>query len=449
MPGLSETLRRKYVSVGIFGIGKSNLSVIEYLKKFNPSARFTLRSDTAIEQDVDFSPERILSGEDALVNISEDILFLSPSVNRLRSEIVKAKKRGVIISSDAELFFETVDVAPICITGSDGKSTTTHLIAKALTLSGVPSVPCGNYGRGLCSLIDESTFPVIELSSFQLNYMKPRSSYALITNITPNHLNWHSSLEEYVEAKVNITCNTQKLIFDTDGDIVSSRLKDICAFSKTSLTKSYEALKAIGGAENYVTYNDGIIYVNGSAFIDVATARRKEDYNLRNFLLTASACMERCDEKSISEAIITFGGLNHRAEEFFEHDGIKFVDSSIDSSPERTLKTLTALNERPVVIIGGMGKGLSLVTLAEQLPRLTRGAVLLGEVGNELAKMLSQKSYTFAIASSMSEAVGLAYNFAKPMGTVILSPAATSYDSYKNFSQRGKDFKKCVLSLFE
>lgn len=450
MSVVSEILKKKQLSIGIFGIGKSNVCVIEYLRKLNPSAKFTLRSDNAFEDGISFSAERFFCGKNAFDDIDENILFLSPSVNRSRREIVEAQKQGVIIFSDAELFFEKTNVLPICVTGSDGKSTTTHLIAEAISNEGIPSIPCGNYGRGLCSVIDEPLFPVIELSSFQLNYMKPRSQAAIITNITPNHLNWHSSFDEYIEAKINITYNSDKVIFDSDSDILTDRFKKSNVYAKTSLTKSYEILKAIGGAENYVTYKNETIYINEFPFINISKAKRKESYNIRNFLLTVSASMNQCSESAISDSINSFFGLPHRAEKIFEHNGIKYLDSSIDSSPERTIKTLSALSEKPVVIIGGLGKHLPLNDLAYALPKLTRGAVLLGEVGFELEKLLSEskKLYPFYISSTMLNAVSIATELARPIGTVILSPAATSFDNYKNFSERGNDFKQCVLSLF-
>ena len=448
--GIREVLSKENASVGIFGLGRSNDGVIEYLRKLNPRIRLTLRSDCIIDEKYKTIAKRVLCESDALSDIDEDVLFLSPSVRRDRQEIAEAKNRGMLISSDAELFFELTDKLPIAVTGSDGKSTTTHLIAKAHTLSGRIAEPCGNYGRALTTLLDTDIFPVAELSSFQLSYFTPSTSYAVITNITPNHLNWHRSLHEYISAKMNVTKNAEKIIFDADGEIVCKSLAGREVFAKTSLEKDHAALKKIGGASIFVTHKNGIIYVNGSPYIDTTSAKRREVYNLRNYMLTVASCLESCDSNAIQKAITSFEGLSHRAEEFFTANSVRFIDSSIDSSPERTLKTLSALKEKPIVIIGGLGKGLSLEQLAKELPHLTRGAVLMSSVGRELFEILSneQKGYRFTYTENLTEATRLAYDMANGRGTVILSPAATSFDFYKNFSERGNAFKNAVYSLF-
>lgn len=451
MACVSELLKKKNLSVGIFGVGESNAGVEAYLKSKNPSFRLTVRSDKKIDASAFKDAERFFTGEDALNDIDEDVLFLSPSVRRERKEILKAQERGVLISSDADFFFELTDKAPVSVTGSDGKSTTTHLIAKAYSLSGYPAIPCGNYGISLCSVLDKNAFAVSELSSFQLNYAKPRSSYAVITNITPNHLNWHTSLEEYIQAKMNVTENAEKIIFDADSPILAKALANREVFCKSSLLFDYSRLKATGGSENYVTFKNDIIYINESAFCDISNAKRKEPYNIRNFMITVAACIDKCHEKAITDAIVNFSGLRHRAELFFEHDGIKYIDSSIDSSPERTIKTLSALSDKAIVIIGGMGKGLSLDELARSLPILTEGAILLGDVGNNLAEILSAQytSYAFSKANDLTDAITKAKELLNGCGTIILSPAATSFDRYKNFVERGNDFKTVVLKSSE
>ena len=307
--GIREAITKKNASIGFFGLGGSNAGVIEYLRKLNPSIRTTLRSDAPIDEVFKGTAFRVLEAGDALRDIDEDVLFLSPSVRRDRKELAEAQKRGVLLSSDAELFFESTKTLPIVVTGSDGKSTTTHLIARAHTLSGRISVPCGNYGRALTSLLDTDVFPVAELSSFQLSYFKPRSSYAVITNVTPNHLNWHTSFEEYRWAKMNAVVNAERTVFDADCEAVSSALAKREVYAKVSLTMDHASLRATGGAKNFVTFKNGIIYVNGTPYLDASGARRHEGYNVRNFMLTVAVCMEECNTDAITEAIISFPGL--------------------------------------------------------------------------------------------------------------------------------------------
>lgn len=443
-----DILKKENSSIGVFGLGKSNLGILDYLKRKNFNFKLTVRSDKPIDT-IPTEAARVLAGNNALLDINEDVLFLSPSVRRDREEITKAIKRGTVISSDAELFFESTETEHICITGSDGKSTTTRLISDVLSASGISAVPAGNYGQSLCSLIDTKNVPVVELSSFQLNYFTPSVFRAVITNITPNHLNWHLSLEEYVKAKMNVTKKAKAIIYDSDCDLIDNELKETYAFSKTSLSESYESLKAQGGAENYVTFKNGIIYANGSPFIDITNAKKKEPYTVRNFLLATAATLDICKADRIEKALLSFSGLPHRAELVLSSGGVEYINSSIDSSPERTLKTLSAISGSIIVIIGGMGKGLSLDGLADALPYLTRGAVLLGEVGDALANILSSKSkgYNFLVATDMRDAVIKAREMVEEPSSVVLSPAATSFDRYKNFEERGNDFKRIVLSL--
>lgn len=450
MNNISRLLEKRDLSVGVLGLGKSNEGVIRYIRTKNPNLRLTVRSDNYIDTS-HLNPDAVFSGEDAYKYITEDALFLSPSAKRNRHELLAAEKNGVIISSDAEMFFELSDTLPICVTGSDGKSTTVKLISDVLNASEIKSTPCGNFGKSLSSLLDTDVFPVAELSSFQLSSLSPRSSRAVITNITPNHLDWHTTFEDYVSAKMNILENAEKIIFDADCETVRKRLKNKNVFAKTSLTDSYKNLKAIGGAENYVTYKNGIIYINGSTFVDVTNAKKREPYTIRNFLLTVATTFDISTRETIEKALLEFSGLPHRAELFFDYGGIKFLDSSIDSSPERTIKTLSALKGSVIAIIGGKGKNLPLNALADMLPVLTDGAVLLGEVGEKLSKLLESKSpnFKFDTAMGMRDAVLKAIKHATSPSIVVLSPAATSFDLYKNFEERGNDFKNIISSLYD
>ena len=249
---------------------------------------------------------------------------------------------------------------------------------------------------------------------------------------------------------MNAVKNADKVIFDADCRLLDDRFKTTEVFAKTSLDSSYESLKSKGGARNYVTLVNSTVYINGSPTLSLAKAKKKESYTLRNFLLATATCFDICSSNEIESALTSFTGLPHRAETFFEKDGIRYVDSSIDSSPERTLKTLSAISGDVVAIIGGLGKGLPTDNLVRALPTLTKGAVLLGEVGGSLYEALRKdaEDYRCLMAADMHDAVMKAHSLTSPSSTVILSPAATSFDRYKNFEERGNDFKSIVLSLF-
>ena len=448
MPNLTdELILKKNLKIGLFGLGKSNLGVLDYIKKRNSDFTLTVRSDKKIEPPSYINAEKIMTGAGALAKIDEDILFLSPSVRRERAELSEAKKRGVIISSDAELFFERNEKEVIAVTGADGKSTTTYLISRILSCGGIPSAPAGNFGVSLTSFIGSGITAVAELSSFQLTYMKPRTKRAVITNITPNHLNWHASVEEYISAKLNVTDFTDSLIIDYDSKILNSAVGGKPLFSAVSSKYSYSELSQKVAAENYMTLDGNTVRLNGKPYFDLSGALRRENYNVKNYMLALSATLGYTNVSAAYTAINSFKGLPHRAETVTERDGIKYINSSIDSSPERTLKTLGSLDGDTAVIIGGLGKGLSLEALAKALPRLTKGAALMGEVGEELSKILKVISprYRYKLARDMKDAINVARDFLSGCGTVLLSPAATSFDLYRNFEERGNHFKKIVL----
>ena len=434
------------IKVGLYGLGKSNLGVLELLRSRASAFELTLRSDDPISADV--GADRCFFGRSAMDFIDEDIIFLSPSVRRDCPQLIRARDRGTVISSDTELFLSQFHGPLYAVTGSDGKSTTTYLISQMLTLSGVPATAAGNYGRSLAALIDTDAAVVAELSSFQLQYTEPASHSAVITNITPNHLNWHTSLDEYVGAKMNIKKHADRLTADLDGELLRTALQSDRLFAAVSTKLSYPEISAACDAENYLTYKGGTVYLNGSPYFSAADAKRREEYNVKNYMRAAAATLGEAHPSAITEVINGFGGLPHRAERIASDGGITYINSSIDSTPERTLKTLGALNGRIAVIICGEGKGLPLDTLAHKLPSLTVGAALMGPIGRELYGLLARDEggYRFAYADGMAEAITLCESYLNGAGTVVLSPAATSFDRYKNFEHRGTDFKGAVAA---
>ncbi len=432
----------KGLKVGIFGLGKSNLAVLDYLKSCGISFSLTLRSNKTLSNFSEISAEHIYWGENAYKSICEDILFLSPSVRRDKEELAEASEKGVILSSDAELFFKKNNFPVYAVTGSDGKSTTSYLISSMLTASGKKSIPAGNFGLPLCKALSEGCITVAELSSFQLMDILPKSRRAVITNITPNHLDWHKDFEEYISAKLNIARNSDGLIIDYDSKILRKAVSEYKLFAAVSQKYRFHELKNLIHAENYITADNEAVYMNGIKYFSLKNVIRNESYNIKNFMLSSAAVIGEARPSAIEEAIRAFGGLPHRKETVCVRDGITYINSSIDSTPERTLNTLRCLSGRVSVIIGGRGKGLSLKRLAEELPHLTVGACLMGEVGQELSFMLKDNtSYKTLTANNMKDAVKASASFLHGSGTVILSPAATSFDKYENFEKRGEDFK--------
>ena len=444
---LSGKIRGRKLKIGILGLGKSNLGILGYLNARGIDYDLTIRSDAIPNEMIPAS--RVFAGRDALCDIDEDILFLSPSVRRDRAELAAAARRGTLLSSDAELFFASTGTKVFAVTGSDGKSTTTYLISEFLNRARVAAAPAGNFGVSLCSLGDSVEAVACELSSFQLMYLSPTSLRAVVTNLTPNHLNWHKDFDEYSAAKANILKNARDIIIDYDSEMLLPLVGNYKLFAVTSSNLCYSELKQKIYSENYLTLENNAVFLNGAPYFSLDNAKRRESYNLRNYMLAAATTLGIAHKSDIENTLETFGGLPHRAELIANRGGISYINSSIDSSPERTLKTLRALSGHVSVIIGGAGKGLALNALAEELPKLTAGAVLMGAVGRELAEIFGTNgtSYKFTFAEEMMGAVKAAANLLDAGGTVILSPAATSFDRYRNFEERGLDFKNAVLAL--
>ena len=432
--------------IGLFGLGKSNLGVLELLRSSIPCFELTLRSDKPITSDI--NADRIYTGKSAYAEINEDVLFLSPSVRRDRHELTAAQKRGTVLASDAELFFSLFGGRVYAVTGSDGKSTTTYLISELLKASGISAVPAGNFGRSLSSLVKSDATVVAELSSFQLQYLTPRSHSAVITNVTPNHLNWHTSITEYTNAKLNILKNAKRVTVDYDSELLREALPKERLFAAVSSERDYGELKKAVDAENYLTVRESTVYLNGSPYFSTRDAIRRESYNVKNYMLAAAATLGAVAPQAVTAILRDFRGLAHRAEQVASSQGFTYINSSIDSTPERTLKTLRALSGKTAVIICGMSKGLALDGLANELPSLTSGAVLMGDIGRGLYAILTDKArdYSFGYAENMRDAIALAESYLPSGGNVVLSPAGTSFDKYENFEMRGEDFRRSVLS---
>lgn len=432
--------------IGLFGLGKSNLGVLELLRSSIPCFELTLRSDKPITSDI--NADRIYTGKSAYAEINEDVLFLSPSVRRDRPELTAAQKRGTVLTSDAELFFSLFGGRVYAVTGSDGKSTTTYLISELLKASGISAVPAGNFGRSLSSLVKSDATVVAELSSFQLQYLTPRSHSAVITNVTPNHLNWHTSIAEYTNAKLNILKNAERVTVDYDSELLREALPKERLFAAVSSERDYGELKKAVNAENYLTVRESTVYLNGSPYFSTRDAIRRESYNVKNYMLAAAATLGAVAPQAVTAILRDFRGLAHRAEQVASSQGFTYINSSIDSTPERTLKTLRALSGKTAVIICGMSKGLALDRLANELPSLTSGAVLMGDIGRGLYAILTDKAgdYSFGYAENMRDAIALAESYLPSGGNVVLSPAGTSFDKYENFEMRGEDFRRSVLS---
>ncbi len=426
--------------VGFFGLGSSNAALLRCLPL--DKCELTLRSDTMIDRGSipnNIKVKRILEGKSACQHINEDIIFFSPSVRRDRPELKEAKARGVFFSSDAELFFENNNTQVFAVTGSDGKSTTATLTHLLLSAGGYTAPLIGNIGEPFVKNLERNTdFFVCELSSFMLTYFTPGTRAACITNITPNHLDWHSDFEEYRQTKLSVARKTDRLIISDDCLDVSG------AYGIISGERSYYELRKLYNAEIYMTVEVGKIRKNGIPIIDISRVFRKEKHNLNNLMMAIGMTDGMVGNDEINAVAKDFQGLGHRCECFLNKNGVDYIDSSIDSSPARTTQTLRSLGRPVVIILGGRGKGLDYGELLPEVKKYVKKAIITGENAEEIFKAIGEAVNT-EIIEDFEEAVLRGKKCAAEVGTLLLSPASTSYDRFKNYAERGDKFKQILL----
>ena len=432
--------------IGFLGYGISNRGAMKFLRS-RTGAKFVLRSHAPIPDPPDRVELKVGAG--AFDGIDEQVLMLSPSVKRDTPEIMAASARGVLISSDTDLFFEMNDRPIYAISGSDGKSTTCELAYRLLRTKNPRVLKCGNCGSSALEALDIGADGyAMELSSFMLEYSAPHVYRALITNITENHIDWHGSLDAYVRAKENLTRNAERRAFWCDGGLCERIAAKQGAH--TLICTEHTARDLAHRCEDAVTLQSGRICINGTAVLEVEAIRRREPYNVRNFMSAIALCLGDYDPSALTEVARGFGGIPHRAELIGERCGIEYIDSSIDSSPARTRQTLLSLGRRVVLILGGRGKGLSYDPLCEAVADRCCAVVLMGENAEEIYASLMKSErirgmIPIRIAGGLEEATHVASKLATDCRTVLLSPASTSFNEFKNFEERGDFFKQVAL----
>ena len=431
-----------YGSVGLFGLGKSNSAILELIPR---STLVTLRShcDPHLTNEQRERFARVLVGADATTDISEELLILSPSVRRdkLGEAIADA-----VCTSDAEMFLGAVNAPVFAVSGSDGKSTTATLTAELLRERYPDLSLCGNIGKCMCAeLIPKRSAYVIELSSFQLSYLRPRVLRAALTNITPNHLDWHDSFQDYRSTKLSLLDGCREAVVAVDSTEGMKAAMSRRLFGVASAEHDFSELSARLSFQVCYTTESGNICRNGSPLFPVSELKRQREHDLKNLLTSLALTDGYTNTARALQVAREFDGLPHRCRTVAIIDGVEFIDSSIDTSPARTESTLRSLGKRVTVLLGGKSKGVDFRALREPLKRYCDRAILFGACRHELEAALTGSVPT-ASYPTLGEAINFACQSARS-GVVLLSPAATSYDEFTSFEERGAFYKNKVLSI--
>lgn len=391
-----------------------------------------------------------------------DLVFRSPGIRPDTPEIVTAIEKGAVLTSEMELFFDLTPATVIGITGSDGKTTTTTLtslfLEEAEKRTGRRVFLGGNIGSPLLPRLYEMTgedFAVVELSSFQLQTMKRSPARAVITNLSPNHLNWHVDMNEYVDAKCNIFRNAgnECVVLNRENETAWGLAELTETTGTTVVPFSSDESRTCGG----VCRRGGVIgFLDGEGFtpvLDESEIRLPGKHNVENYEAAIAVTRGLVTKEEILAVARSFTGVKHRLEPVREKDGVIYYNSSIDSSPSRTVAALSALDRPPVVICGGRDKHVPFAPMADALCEKAVGIVLTGEAAGQIydailaSPLYKPETIPILCVSEFDEAVRTASRMARSGEAVLLSPGCTSFDAFKNFEERGERFRAVVEGL--
>ena len=442
-------------NITVIGIGISNLPLIKYLVSLGANVTACDRR-SAEDLGENYTELEKLGvkfnlGDGYLNNLSGDMIFKTPGMRYDVPELLKAKENGSIVTSEMEVFFEVCPSHIIAVTGSDGKTTTTTLIHKMMTDAGYKTWLGGNIGNPLLTdteKMKENDWVILELSSFQLHTMRKSPEIAVITNISPNHLDMHKDYKEYIYAKKNI------MLYQNEGDtLIVNADNQVTADIGKSANGAVKYFSRNGMADVYL---DGNIIKRGIVeILNIKDIKIPGMHNVENYMAAIAAVSGLVSKEVIVNVAKTFGGVEHRIELVRTLDGVKYYNSSIDSSPNRTINTLRVFPNKVIMIAGGKDKGIPYDEIGPALAEHVKVLILIGATSDKIQEALDAeinktgngKDIEVIRATSYEDAVNTARSKAHDGDVVLLSPASTSFDMFRNFEERGNLFKKIVNEL--
>ena len=452
-----ESIKDKRIAV--IGIGVSNEPLIDLL--LNKGCHVTACDKRSMEEmgeegrKLEAMGAELKLGEDYLEGLDQDIIFRTPGLMPFDPHLEAAKARGSLVTSEMELFMSLCPCPIIAVTGSDGKTTTTTIISELLKAAGYNVHLGGNIGHPLlCETgeIKERDVTVLELSSFQLHSMRCCPDVAVITNLSPNHLDKHKDFQDYIDAKRAVfeqQTEAHRLVLNRDD----SHSEYYASFAKAPI--SYFSDK--GNVQNGAVCEDGVIYrVVDSQRRPVMEAKEIKlpgEHNLLNYLAAFAATEGWASDQVCAQVARTFAGVEHRLEQVRVLHGVTYINDSIGTSPTRTSAGLHALKTKPIVIAGGYDKHLPFDGLGDELCLLSKRVFLTGDTAQRIkeailaSKYYAQSQLEVTVIDDFKETVLAAAASAVEGDIVLLSPACAAFDKFKNFMERGKFFKEIVMEL--
>lgn len=449
-----ESLRHK--TVAVIGIGVSNTPLLELL--LAEGIRVTACDKRSREQMGEQAEHleqlgcELHLGADYLKDLDADVIFRTPGLRPDVPEIAACVDRGAVLTSEMEVFFEVCPCTIIAVTGSDGKTTTTTIIAELLKAAGKRVWVGGNIGHPLLCEADgmlATDYAVLELSSFQLMTMKHSPHIAVVTNLAPNHLDVHRDMAEYVAAKENIfrhQSGEDVAVFNADNDITAEQSRRAPGRARLFSRQDEVADGVFLRGEDIVCRSGGrerVVMIAGDIKIPGV-------HNVENYMAAIAAVDGLVPDEVIRDFAREFGGVEHRIELVRTYRGVRYYNDSIASSPSRTIAGLRSFHEKVILIAGGYDKHIPFDVLGPEIVEHVKRLVLCGATADKIrAAVENAPGYEpgkpeILDVTPFTAAVEAARDRAQPGDVVTLSPACAAFDQFKNFAERGKFFKSIV-----
>ena len=435
-------------AIAVLGLGVSNRPLVRLLLEFGCDVTGCDRTE---REKVD--PEvleletlgcRLSLGSNYLDGVTAEVCFRTPGMHPGNPAIQALAAKGAKVTSEMEAFFAVCPCNIIAVTGSDGKTTTTTLISEMLKADGKKVWLGGNIGTPLLPLVRQmqpEDYAVVELSSFQLMDMTHSPRVAVITNLSPNHLDVHKDMEEYVEAKKNI------FRFQNPGDrlVVNADNAITASCSGVGVTRTFSRL---GQAD--VCLQGSVITRNGQPVLETGKILLPGVHNIENYMAAIAAVEGLVSDEAICRVAEHFGGVEHRIELVRIKDGVRFYNDSIASSPSRTVAGLRSFPEKVILIAGGYDKNIPYDDLGPEICRHVKKLFLCGATAGKIRAAVEnclEEKPEIVDCGDFESAVRTAAAAANVGDVVLMSPASASFDQFKNFMVRGECFKKIVMEL--
>lgn len=446
--------------IAVVGLGIGNLDFFKHLvinglevTGFDKSNDF----DDLKEFISSYPKASLVTGSDYLSYLKGfNIIFKTQSMKRDLPEFMEEINRGALLTSEMWEFFKYCNNKIIGITGSSGKTTTTTLVAEMLKRQGYKVWLGGNIGSPLFHKLKEikkDDIIVLELASCQLQMFGSKSpNISVVTNISPNHLDFHDSYDEYIYSKSLIFKNqksSDRLVLNYDDQTTKDFLKDTSSQVYMFSGKSKKEDPEFTGA--YI--KDGHIYTNIdnniNRVLDIKDILIPGSHNVENYMAAILATYGLVENDAIVKTAKEFGGVEHRIEFVIEINNIKFYNDSIGTTPSRTIASVEAFNQKVILITGGYDKNIPYDIMGPLIRDKVKALVLMGQTKNKILQAYKDYGCDIPVfeVDNMEDAVNMAFKAASNYDIVIMSPASASFDMYKNFEEKGNIFKKIVLSL--